>query len=186
MAMRDYNASVKSYNEAVKIQSNKTAALSGLISAYSALNDYSDASLAAGKLTGLDPKNKANWLKEGNLLQMSGSYNKSIAKFDGALALDPKYTDALYKKGVSVIAMGNLSGAVNLFDQVLAIDPRYKYAYNAKGLALEAEGKYSLALEAYNQSMKIDPAWSQPAVNKMHTLMALKRFKEAMTILVAS
>ena len=84
------------------------------------------------------------------------------------------------------MAMGNLSGAVALFDQVLAIDPKHKYAYNAKGLTLEAEGKYSEALEAYNQSMNIDPEWSQPLVNKMHALMALRRLNEPMRILAMS
>jgi lipoprotein NlpI len=75
---------------------------------------------------------------------------------------------------------------VALFDQVLAIDPKHKYAYNAKGLAMEAEGKYSEALEAYNRSASIDPTWSQPLVNKMHALMALRRLNEAMKILAMS
>jgi tetratricopeptide (TPR) repeat protein len=92
MAMRYYNASLKSYNEAVNIQSNKTSAWSGLTNAYSALNNYAKASAAASSVTQLDPKNKANWLKEGNLLLLDGYFDKAAARYDGALAIDPKYT----------------------------------------------------------------------------------------------
>ena len=155
-----------------------------MVKAYSALNNYVAASEAASNITQLDPKNKANWIQEGNLLQQAGSFDRAVAKYDGALELDSNYTDALYRKGISMIAAGNLSEAFSLFDRVLVISPQNKYAYNAKGLVLEAEGKYPEALDAYNQSFQVDPKWGQPAMNKMHPLMAQKNMDGAMKILV--
>jgi tetratricopeptide (TPR) repeat protein len=184
MALKDYNASLRNYSWAIKIQANKTAAWLGLVKAYSALDNYVLASEAASNITQLEPKNKANWIQEGNLLQQAGSFDKAIAKYDSALALDSNNTDALYRKGVCMMAVGNLSAAISLFDRVLVINPQYKYAYNAKGLALEAEGKYPEALDAYDQSVRIDPAWGQPAANKIHPLMALKKLDEAMKMLM--
>jgi tetratricopeptide (TPR) repeat protein len=71
-------------------------------------------------------------LREGNLLQIQGKYDESIAKYDGALALDPRYKDALYREGIALIAMNKSSQAVALFDQILAANPNHKQAHTPK------------------------------------------------------
>jgi tetratricopeptide (TPR) repeat protein len=181
-ALKDYNGSIQSYNAALKIASNKTAAWSGIAEDYTALKEYANASAAAARTTELDNKTKTNWLREGNLLQAQGMYQESVAKYDGALALDPQYKDALYKKATSLMATGNNTGASHLFAQMLQIDPKFKQAYNAEGIALEANGKYIEALQAYENALVIDPAYSQALVNKMHMLLVLKKQNEAMQI----
>ena len=116
-ALKNYNVSIQSYNSALKIDGKKVAAWSGITEDYITLKNYANASIAAAKVTELDNKTKANWLKEGNLLQLQGMYNESTAKYDGALALDPKYTDALYKKGLSLMVLGRYADAGTLFNQ---------------------------------------------------------------------
>ncbi len=183
--LRDYNGSIESYNQALKANNKTATAWSGLIDAYSANKDYANASLAAAKVTNLNPKNKASWLKEGQLLQVQGRYFESAAKFDGALALDSNYKDALYGKALTDISLGNDSQALDLLNQVLSQDIKNKNAYNAEGLALMHMGRYSEALDAYNNALKIDPKWSQALNNKMHALLALGKREEAMNIFLS-
>jgi tetratricopeptide (TPR) repeat protein len=156
-ALKDYNASLKSYGRALEIDRNKTQAWSGMTEAYTALKDYDKAYSAAAKLTELAPTNKVYWLKEGNLLQMQGLYNESIVKYEGALTLDAEYKEALYREGISLMALGEDARAVILFDRLLNIAPNYKQAYYAKGLALENDKKYSQAVEAFDKALEIDP-----------------------------
>ncbi|OPY51021.1 MAG: lipoprotein NlpI [Methanosaeta sp. PtaU1.Bin060] len=179
-ALKDYNASLKNYSCALDIDRNKTTALSGIVVAYTAQKDYANASVAAARLTEIGPKNKANWLQEGNLLQMQGLYNESRAKYEGALAIDKKYKDALYREGISYMALGDDAQAIGLFDQALQIDPNYKQALNAKGLALEGERNYADALYAYDEALDIDPKWTTARANRAQALLALGRLNDSM------
>lgn len=183
-AMKDYNASLQSYNGALQIKNRTKAAWSGMIEAYVALNSFSKAANAAAKVTEIEPNRKENWLKEGNLLQMQGDYENAGIKYERALDLDARFTDALYRKALSLMALGNGSGAMSLLDKVLAIDPKYKAAYNVMGLILEADGKYASAKAAYENASRIDPQWTQPRINNMHSLQALGKTNEAMKIFV--
>jgi len=183
-AMRDYNGSLLNYSRALDIDRNKTTALSGMVEAYTALKEYANASRAAARLTELGPKNKGNWLREGNLLQMQGLYNDSRTKYEGALALDAKYRDAVYGEGISFMALGDDARALELFDQVLEIDPNYKQAYNAEGLAFEGEKNYDKALEAYDKALEIDPKWTLTKANRVQALLALGRLNDSMRALV--
>jgi tetratricopeptide (TPR) repeat protein len=183
-AMKDFNASLQSYEGALLVRNNTTSAWNGIIEAYTALTNYQDAAEAAAKVTEIEPNRKENWQQEGNLLQMHGDYEKAAAKYDRALNLDPRYVGAMYRKALSLMALGNNSEAINLLYLVLAKDPKQKGAYNALGLIYEAEGKYALAREAYENASRIDPNWSQPKINNMHSLQMLGRTDEAIKIFV--
>ena len=182
-ALKDYNGSLLSYSQALQLNSSKKAAWSGKIEAYAALQDYASASAFAAKLSELYPKDKANWYKEGQLLQLQGRFEEAIPKFDSAINLDPKYKDALYRKALSLLASNDTTTqAIELLDQVVLQDPNYKAAYNAKGHALEFQGKYSEALASYERALQIDPKYNQALINKMHALLALGRQREAIDI----
>lgn len=183
-ALKDYNASIEHYLQALQRKDDSSAALSGLVEAYAALFDYEKASQAASRLTEIEPGRKDYWLKEGNMLQMLGSYAEASARYDRALEIDYRYKDALYRKGLSLLALGDSSGALQLFERVTALDPGYKLAYNAKGLALQAIGRDDEAYEAYEEAEKIDNQWSQPSINQMHLLLDKGRPDEAMGIAV--
>ena len=183
-AQKDYNASIETYKGALSIKNDTKAAWSGMIEDYISINNYPEASKAAARLTEIESGRKENWLREGDLLQMQGSYEEAIVKYEGALKLDAKYIDALYRNGISLMAMGNNSGATALFGQVLAIDPKYSRAYNAWGLILERVGKYGDAKAAYEKAAELDPKWSQPKINDVHSLLLLNTTNDAMKIFV--
>lgn len=181
-ALRKLNASIDSYNQALKRDGKKVTAWSGLADVYTIRKDYANASAAAAKVTEFDSRNKASWLREGNLLQMQGLFDEAIPRYDEALKLDAKYRDAIYRKALSLMALNNITSGEALLDQVLALDPKYKYAYNAKGQSLEAQGKYDDALEDYDKAIQLDPKWSLALNNKMHVLLILKKQSDAMKI----
>lgn len=183
-ATKDFNASLQSYEGALQINNKTKAAWSGMIEAYVAMSLYSEAAMAAAKVTEIEPNRKENWLKEGNLLQMQGDYESAMAKYGSALNLEPRYTDALYRKALSLMALGENNEALSLLDRVLSIDPKYKGAHNVRGLILESEGKYALANAAFENASRIDPQWSLPRINNVHSLQALGRTGEAMRIFV--
>ena len=178
-ALKDYKGAIQSYKTALQIDPSKAGAWSAVADTYTTMGNYGDAIKAAAEATKLENKT-ANWLREGNLLQMQGMYKESVVKYDGVIALDPKHKDALYKKSISLMVLGSYVEAEGLLDQVLEIDPKYKVAYNAKGIALEANGKYEEALQSFDKALEIDPAYNQALVNKIQVLLALKKQKEAM------
>ena len=187
--LKDYNESVKSYSHALQIDNKSMIALRGLIDSYLALKDNAKASLFSANLTELDPKNRENWFKEGNLLQSQGEYAESLSKYDGALELDPNYKDALFRKGLSLIALGQTTEAISIFNALLNLDPKYKQAYVALGLAFEAENRSGEALDAYDEALHLgmhDSIWTQALIGKMNTLLTLKRTQESAIILVGS
>jgi tetratricopeptide (TPR) repeat protein len=181
-ALRQYNASLLSYNRATASNSKNQAAWSGLSDSYSAGKDLINASGAAAVLTRLDPKNKGYWFKNGTLLQLRGDFDRARPDFDQAIALDPKYKDAIYRKAISEVAVNDTDQAIELLDQVIASDDKYKYAYNAKGQALEAQGKYELAIAAYDRALEIDPKWTLALMNKVHAMIESGNKKEAVDI----
>lgn len=183
-AMKDYNGSLLNYSRALEIYRNSTTSLTGMVEAYTALKDYPNASVAAARLTKLGPNNKANWLREGNLLQMQGLYNESTAKYERAVALDDKYKDALYREGISFMALGDDAKALVLFNKIIEIDSKYKQAYNAKGLALEAAKNYAQALESYDKALEIDPKWTLASANRIQALLALRKLNDSMRAFV--
>ncbi|HPS92084.1 MAG TPA: tetratricopeptide repeat protein [Methanothrix sp.] len=182
-ALKEYNASIDSYRGALKIDSQKAAAWSGITEDYTALKDFTNASIAAAKTTELD-NSKANWLREGNLMQTQEKYQEAVVKYEEALTVDPAYKDALYKKGVMLMALNNLTDAAKQFDQALQADPNFKQAYVAKGVILEADGKFLEAQKAYDKALEIDPAYAQALAYKMHVLLMLRKQEEAMKIFV--
>ncbi len=181
--LKDFNGSIASYNAALQIDGKKAVAWSGITEAYTAMKDLTNASIAAAKTTELD-NSKANWLREGNLLQTQEMYQEAVTKFEGALTVDPIYKDALYKKGIMLMALSNLPEAAKQFDQALQADPNFKQAYVAKGVILEANGKYVEAEQAYDKALEIDPVYAQALAYKMHVLLVLKKPDEAMQIFV--
>ena len=183
-ALRKLNASIDSYNRALSFDHMKVAAWSGLADVYTTRKDYANASAAAAQATKLDSKNKAYWLREGNLLQIQGFFREAIPKFDGALKLDAKYKDALYRKALSLVASNNVTQGVTLLDQVMTMDPKYKLAYNAEGQIQESQGEYADALTNYNKALELDPKWSLALNNKMHAMLALKKQSDAMNIFI--
>ena len=184
-AAKDYNGSLESYNGALQIKNDSKSAWSGMIEAYIALNRYQEASEAAAVITEIEPKRKENWLKEGNLWQMQGDYERAAEKYDQALELDRNYPDALYRKAVSLLALENNSGAMSLLDRIIEVDPKHKLAHNARGLSFEAEGEYAFARAAYENASKIDSQWAQPRINNIHSLLWLNMTGEAMRTFVA-
>ena len=181
-ALKDNNASVISYNQAIALDGKNAVALSGLADTYSVSKDYGNGSRAASELTRLYPKNKGYWLKNGTLLQMQGHFEDASADFDKAILLDAKYKDAMYRKAISELAANNIDQAIELLDKVIAIDAKYKQAYNLKGQALEAKGRYEGAIAEYDKALKIDAKWTIAMTNKMHALLLSDRQKEATDI----
>jgi tetratricopeptide (TPR) repeat protein len=181
-AAKNYTDSIAYFDIAIRQDPTYIDAWLHKGDAQMAMKDY-NASIAAAKTTELD-NNKANWLREGNLLQTQELYPEAITKFEGALTVDPAYKDALYKKGFMLMALNNLTDAEKQFDEALQIDPNFKQAYVAKGVILEADGKYLEAKQAYDKALEIDPAYAQALAYKMHVLLILKKQEEAMKIFV--
>jgi tetratricopeptide (TPR) repeat protein len=61
--MKDYNASLQSYEGALQANNKTKAAWSGMMDAYIALNNYEKAFEAAAEIVEIEPSRKDNWLK---------------------------------------------------------------------------------------------------------------------------
>jgi tetratricopeptide (TPR) repeat protein len=49
------------------------------------------------------------WVKDGDLLESEGQFEKAIAAYDHALQIDPSDADAWFNKGIALKKMGKIS-----------------------------------------------------------------------------
>ena len=67
----------------------------------------------------MDPdllKHEEELVKEGDLLDSKGQYEKAIADYDKALLIDPEDADVWFDKGETLKKMGKLAEAEKCFE----------------------------------------------------------------------
>lgn len=155
--LKNYNASIQSYGKALDIDQNDATALLGMADSYAGLKDYSKALAFAANITKLDPKNKANWLREGDLLKQQKRFNESIVKYEASLALDSNYVVAWARIGDAQRSLKNYNASVKSYRKALDTDMNYTYAWSSISDIYIGLKDYANAYEAANNSTKVDP-----------------------------
>lgn len=142
-----YEAAVRSFDAALKIDANGPYAYHGRGLAYlksgnnmSALPDFTMA-------VELNPKYAWAYNNRGIAYAVSGKLKQAMLDFKKALELDDKYAEAHYNLGHAFADNGSLQDAVDEYTKAIRIDPKYSAAYANRGVVLDSLGKYNEALD---------------------------------------
>ena len=156
----NYEESLDSYYEALKVYSNYLDIRSGNVSKINF--EY------------------ANTLKSiANCYYWLTNYNDALKYYEEILKIFPKYVDIYFNKGVVFGTLGEYKDAIESYKQALDTNSNYYIAYNNLSYLLYDIDKYGESLEACNQCLKICSNYNNALSIKGVILLRLGRFEEA-------
>jgi len=202
-----YDEAVKAYDKAIEAGEPyslpfKAMLWNGKGDALKALgrNSEADASFAKAKELGtltvtVAQENTADyWIKKGNDLVESGSFEEALTDYNKAIQIDPENLDAWDRKALIFYVLDQQAyrKVLNLSEMRLAKNPQDAWTWQAHAAALtslgrqeEANQSQQKALEIYDQEIKDNPknatAWFYKAeltANRTEALSAYEKVIE--------
>lgn len=175
MADRQYRQAATRFTAAVARDGRYIPALSGLVQAHVALENYDEAVSAMEKLTALDPKRDKTQLEtlrfrqvqglieEGRRARLAKRLDESDSILSRALALSPQSTIILRELAATEIALGRLSEAEAHARRATTLDANDAEAHAALGAVFEAQSRGADAAAAYARAAALDDKWKAKA-----------------------
>jgi len=156
---KDYSGAIIDFNQALAQQPGDTAALIGVIRAYTASENYKDAQKVVDDAIKQHPNIADFYIRRGVLNNVSGQYRKAIPDFDKALELAPesKMVTIYVNRGISFLRDENFDKALEDFNEALRINPRNGSALNYKAFLNYKLNNFGEAIEDFNKAIDIDP-----------------------------
>lgn len=183
-----YDEAIKTYDEAIALDSNYVEAWYKKGIAFNASGKYDEAILAYDEA--IYSYNRSTWqgpdlewifLNKGLALAAQGKYEDAVQAYDEAITLDSEYVDAWNNKAIALNALGKYDEATLAYDEAILAynrscsqDLELEQLWNNKGLALAAQGKYEDAIQAYDMAIMLDANYVDAWNNKYILLENLK------------
>lgn len=175
-----YNDALKSYDNALNINSTDPTALSNKETLLNFLSKNHQSKSETGKPLYQGPLENTLGSQASAAYDL-GNYSEAIKYFDLMLKSDPNNTNALIFKGNALHALGNFEAAIDVYDKVLDVDSNNSMALNNKGLVLSKLGNYSESIKFYDRALLSDPSGFNIHNNKGYSLFKLGKVDEAIT-----
>lgn len=179
---KNYKAAIDDFAKANSIQPNDTAALNGLIKAYTLSEGYKDAQRLLDETLKNYPENSEFILRQGILYNLQGDHNKAIEEFSKALSLNPpqKITlQILLNKASAEIRLEDYTNALNDYNKAIEIDNRNPNIYNYRGLVNFKLTYYLDAVNDYNNAIDLEPESPLTYYNRGMTYLKLSEKQKA-------
>jgi cytochrome c-type biogenesis protein CcmH/NrfG len=110
-----------------------------------------------GQIVEKDPKNRAAWVRLGNLHFDANQHAESIHAYTKALELDPKDPDVLTDRGVMYRAIGEYQLAAGEFRKAAEIDPKHLNSLMNLGVVLRDLKDVEGAAKAWQSYLDRNP-----------------------------
>ena len=175
VAMRDTAAARRSFEQALTIDSNYFAAVTGLAGLDLADKKPDDAKKRFEAVLAKDPKNGQAWLALAELAARSGAAPAEVAKLIGnAVAANP--TDLAPRLLLIDFHLRNkdVKQASSAAQNAVAALPDSPEALDALGRTQQASGEFNQAIATYNKLAGMQPLSPQPHLRLAGTHMADK------------
>lgn len=177
--LEQYNDAVSCYDFAIAIKEefagawyNRGNALGSLGRLLEAIESYKQALM-------YEPNDVACWHNLGSTLEETGAFQDAIEAFSMAIQHDSKHYESFYGRGSCHDALEDYALAIADYDKALALHPSYAEVWQAKGDALFNIQQMEESLICYEQALKLSPDSIDCAIDCIHTMIEMNRFKEA-------
>ncbi|NMB79143.1 MAG: tetratricopeptide repeat protein [Methanomicrobiales archaeon] len=176
----NYNEAITFYNNALSLDPDYAAALSGKAVVLNQQKKYSEALEMADKALALratDP-NALN----ARALALFGmmNYNASVKAYNDLFTVQVNRVDAYCNQGYAYFQQGMYAEAISPYDRCTSMDPLNFMSWNYKGLAYMGIGKYEMALNAFDQATVVTVSNATVWNNKGEALVALNKPQDAL------
>jgi len=111
-----------------------------------------------------------------------GDYARAMTNLQASLEIQPNFTDVHLTLGHAMLYAGKFNEALNEFREALRLGSRFPQdLYVDIGATYEAMGNPTAALTNYTEAVRIDPAVPKGHLGLANMLLAVGRFKEAIS-----
>ena len=175
LAERQYRQAVTRFAAAAARDARYGPALSGLVQANVALENYDEAVAAMEKLTALDPKRDRTQLEmlrfrqvqelieNGRRARQTKRLEEADSIFSRALALSPQSAVILRELATTEVALGQLDEAEAHARRAVTLDANDADAHATLGAVFEARSRGYEAAAAYARAAALDDKWKSKA-----------------------
>ncbi len=126
--LKNYDASIKNYQDALKLNPNDEVTLLKLGNIYKARNDQKEAANFYKKAIFVNPAYADGWFNLGLVRAGEKNYNEAKSCFKRVIALKPEYSNAYYALGMVNESSGDKAGALQNYNEFLRRKPDEKTA----------------------------------------------------------
>jgi tetratricopeptide (TPR) repeat protein len=160
MRIRDYDNAVRTFSEAIRLNSASPVAFNYRGYAYQ-LQGVLDRSFAdLNNAIRLDPNYALAFSHRGGTFFKLRDFDRAIVDFNEAIQLDPRLASAFHGRGASYLEKGNIDRAIGDLNQAILIDPNVARVRRARGFAYLKKGDYRRAIADYDEAIRLDPGYA--------------------------
>jgi len=156
---KNYQAAIDNFSQALKQQPSDTAALIGIIRAYTVTENYKEAQQVIEDGIKLFPDIPDFFMRRGILNTIMGQQRRAISDFNKALELSSKQqsVNIYVNRGISYMRDEDFDRAIDDFNEALRINPRSSSALSYRGFLSYRLGRFAESIEDYNKALDLDP-----------------------------
>ncbi|MGD9978078.1 MAG: tetratricopeptide repeat protein [Bacteroidales bacterium] len=179
---KNYTGAIENFENAKNIQSTDTAALNGLIKAYTLSEDYKSAQKQIDEALKYYPDNAEFVLRQGIIYNIRGLYDIALEEFTRALTLNPSSRitlQILLNRATSEFLLDDFVSALADYNKAIDMYPRNVSIYSYRGLVNFKLGNYLDAVNDYSNSIDLDPESPLNYYNRGMTYLKLSEKQKA-------
>ncbi len=179
---KNYKGAAVDFMGALNAKPNDTIALSGIIKAYTLMEQYSEALKWIASAQEVHPDNPEFFYRKGIVYNLTGEHEKALAEFETSLEKKP-YNDLkiqiLLNKASAEFKLEKLNEALTDYNKVIELDPRNINVYTYRGLVNFRLNYYIDAVNDYSKAIDLDPRSASSYYNRGMSLLKLNEKQKA-------
>ena len=156
----DFDGAIKSYDEAIKLNPDYTAAYNDRGIAWKNKKEYDKAIENYNKAIELDPNSAEAYNNRGNVWGDKEEYNKALEDFNKAIELNPNDAELYNNRGIAWKNKKEYDAALKDYNKALELNPNFIPAIHNRGVAIalqEAEklrGQFTVDVDDLKERAK--------------------------------
>lgn len=161
-----YNSAVKSYSEAISMQSNIAMFYNERACAYACLGEYESAISDCNSAIELNPDYANAYGNRGYVYSSLGEYEKAISDYNKAIEMNPDYAEAYNNRGGTYNNLGEYEKAILDFNKAILLKPNYANPYKHCGTSWKKKGDLVKAIDFYSKAIELNAQYKEAYVER--------------------
>ncbi len=149
-------------NTLFKINPNSKKGLEALFNIYLKQKQWEQAQQVAKQLEAIFSNEAVGYYLSGIALQAEGKFDKSIPRFELAMAKQPEAIEPMTHMVQSYLSLKQPDKALNKLNGLIKKQPRNFIAYSLIGDVYTKINQFGEAINAYQKAIDIKPEWASP------------------------
>ena len=170
---------IRHYTEAIKLNSEFTAAYNNRAVSYQDKGDFDRAIQDCNKAIKLNPKFVEAYTVRGLAYSNKDELDTAIQDYNKAIEINPDYAIAYNNRGIIYSGKSEFDKAIKDFNKAINLNPEYTAAYNNRGNAYGEKGDFDNAIQNYNKVIKSNPEYVNAYYNRGFARLHLSEWEKA-------